>query len=258
VQAGVTIETAPGSISLQSWYEIYPMLPYEVSVTNVPVSQGDTYFVSIAVGSPSFFYLEDETNGTSASFSVGFNAGDGCTCNSAEAIEEAPGVGGSIANLVPLTNENFSGVAATTSGGDQYLGNLSSFPWTMISPYTGDLLASPGGIGGGSFTVAQTNPNFSITANPSTISVLPGLIGTSTITVVGTNDWPQTVAFGVSVPSGNSASVNPTSVTIGENGSGATTLTVQRGPTDLSTFDVTVTGYSSGGAVHSTTVTVNV
>lgn len=261
VQAGTGITTTTsGSISVYSWYEIYPMIQPSVIVSGVPVKQGDTYFVNLNVGTSSVnFYLEDETNGHYASFSVAFKSGDACSCNSAEAIEEAPTVNGSIAQLPPLTNENFNSVAPVTSNGNQWLGSLSHFGWTMISPYTGDVLASPGSINNGNFSVVQTNPNFSIGANPSTIDVLPGLSGSSTITVTGTKDWPQRISFSTSgAPSGNSASVSPNPITIGAQQSGSTTLTVTRGATYLSTFSVTVTGSSSGGAAHSTTVTVGV
>ncbi|GHO84960.1 hypothetical protein [Dictyobacter formicarum] len=105
-------------------------------------------------------------------------------------------------------------------------------------------------IGGGS-----GGNDFSISANPSSLSIAPGSNGTSTISTAVTSGSAGTVSLTASVsPSGPTASLSPTSVTAGN----SSTLTVSVGSTVASgTYTVTVSG-TEGSANHSTSVTVTV
>jgi kumamolisin len=98
-------------------------------------------------------------------------------------------------------------------------------------------------------------PNdFSISANPSTLTLAPSTGGSSTISTAVTSGAAQNVALSVSgTPSGASASLNPTSVTAGS----SSTLSVNAGAAAAGTYTLTVTGTGSA-AVHSTTVSLTV
>jgi hypothetical protein len=96
-------------------------------------------------------------------------------------------------------------------------------------------------------------PNFTIAATPASQSVTAGGGTSYTATVTPSNGFTGTVNFSVSgLPSGASASFNPTSV----NGSGSSTMSVTTSTTTPNgTYTLTITG-TSGTLVHSTTVTL--
>jgi hypothetical protein len=99
------------------------------------------------------------------------------------------------------------------------------------------------------------NPDFTISASPSSQTVTAGNNTTYTVSVGALNSFSGTVSFSASgLPSGATASFNPTSVT----GSGSSTLTVSTtSSTATGTFTLTITG-SSGSLSHSTTVSLTV
>src|SRR6266436_4732102 len=102
---------------------------------------------------------------------------------------------------------------------------------------------------------AAAQPNFSLSASPSSVTVTQGNSGTSTITVTPQNNFSGTVTFGTSgLPSGAGASFSPASVT----GSGNSTMTVTTSTsTPAGTYTITITG-TSGSLSHSTTVSLTV
>jgi hypothetical protein len=96
---------------------------------------------------------------------------------------------------------------------------------------------------------------FSISANPTSLSVAQGSSGTSTISTAVTSGSAGTVSLSASVsPSGPTASLSSSSVTAGN----SSTLTVNVGSSVAAgTYTVTVTG-TEGSTSHSTSVTVTV
>ena len=103
-------------------------------------------------------------------------------------------------------------------------------------------------------TALPPPPDFTISANPTSLSIQQGSIGTSTIgtTIVGS---AGTVSLTAAVlPSGPTASLSLAAVSAGN----SSTLTVNVGASVATgTYTVTVTG-SEGTNTHSTTVTVTV
>ena len=100
---------------------------------------------------------------------------------------------------------------------------------------------------------AVTN-DFSISANPASLTLGPGASGTSTISTAVTSGSAETVALTVSgTPAGASASLSPTSVTAG----GSSTLTVNAGTAAAGTYTLTITGTATS-ATHSTTVSLTI
>lgn len=107
------------------------------------------------------------------------------------------------------------------------------------------------------FSETEFPPDFSLSANPSSLSLLPGSSGNSTITVTGNPTFSYSVSFTLSgVPSGDSASITPSSVNVSPNGTATATLKVTRSALDVNSFTVTVTATSSSGIVHQTSVSV--
>ena len=97
--------------------------------------------------------------------------------------------------------------------------------------------------------------DFSIGANPATVSVTAGGSGTSSISTAVTSGSAQTVNLSASgLPSGATATFSPTSVGAG----GSSTLTLATGSsTPAGTYTVTVTGTGTS-ATHTTSVSLTV
>jgi hypothetical protein len=101
---------------------------------------------------------------------------------------------------------------------------------------------------------STTANDFSISANPASLTLAQNAGGTSTISTVVAAGSAGTVALSVSgVPAGATASFNPTSVTAGN----ASTLTVNAGTASAGTYPLTVTG-TEGTVTHSTTVSLTI
>lgn len=133
-----------------------------------------------------------------------------------------------------------------TAGYDQASGVGTPDVWNIARDLGAGISSTCGG---------GTGNDFSISANPASLSIAQGNSGTSTISTAVTSGSAGTVSLTASVsPSGPTASLNPTSVTAG----GSSTLTVSVGSTVATgTYTVTVTG-TEGTATHSTAVTVTV
>jgi hypothetical protein len=97
--------------------------------------------------------------------------------------------------------------------------------------------------------------DFSISANPTSLSLQQGASGTSIITTAVTSGSAQTVSLSASgLPSGATASFNPTSIT----GAGGSTLTISTAPsTPAGTYLVTVTGRGTS-ATHTASISLTV
>lgn len=105
-------------------------------------------------------------------------------------------------------------------------------------------------IGGGTGT-----NDFSLSANPATVSLAPGSSTTSTISTAVASGSAASVSLTATVsPAGPTASLSPTSVTAGS----SATLTITVGSSVATgSYTVTVKG-TEGSATHSTTVSVTV
>ncbi|HEV2192751.1 MAG TPA: S8 family serine peptidase [Nitrosopumilaceae archaeon] len=145
---------------------------------------------------------------------------------------------------------------------------------TPASPSTLTISVSTTTLGPFTFTVIGTNgtlshsatitvtvsappppppPNFSISASPSSLNIVSGTSGASTITVTSINGFTGTVSLAASSSLGTL--LNPTSIASGA-GTSQLSITVPA-TTAAGTYTVTVTG-TSGSLTHSTTITVTV
>src|SRR5207247_2661903 len=128
---------------------------------------------------------------------------------------------------------------------NQYLASNGSFNWhTRIASFKFS------GCGG-----TPPPSDFSISANPPSVSIVQGGSGTSTISTAVTSGSAQTVALtATGQPAGTTVSFSPVSLTAG----GSSTMTVSVGAaTTPGTYTITVTGTGSS-ATHTTTVTLTV
>lgn len=105
-----------------------------------------------------------------------------------------------------------------------------------------------------SASLTVTGNDFSISANPTSLSLAQGAAGSSTISTAVTSGSAGTVSLTVSgTPSGAVASLTPASVTAGA----TSALNVSAGTAAPGTYTLTVTG-TEGAATHSTSVALTV
>ena len=104
-------------------------------------------------------------------------------------------------------------------------------------------------------TSVSTTPAFTLSASPTSASVVQGSNGTSTITTVATGGFNSAIALSASgQPSGVTVTFSPTSIT----GSGTSTMTMAvASSTAPGTYTITVTG-TGGGITHTATVSLTV
>ncbi len=104
--------------------------------------------------------------------------------------------------------------------------------------------------------IVTSNPDFTISASPATVSVDPGASGQTTITTTGVNGYNAAITLSVSgLPAGASVgfSLNP----IAAPGSGTSTLSLNGGTAPSGTYPLTVTG-SDGTLSHATPVSLTI
>jgi len=152
-----------------------------------------------------------------------------------------------------------SSIAAPGSGSSTLTLTASS------SAATGTYTVTITGTGGGlthtttvSLTVSTgSTPSFTLTPNPSSVTVQAGSSGTSTITAAISGGFDSAIALSASgMPTGVTASFVPTS--IAAPGSGSSTLTLAASSSAAAgTYTINVTG-SGGGVVENTSVTLTV
>jgi kumamolisin len=100
-------------------------------------------------------------------------------------------------------------------------------------------------------------PNFTISASPTSVSVVQGSNGTSTITTAVSGGFKSAIALSAAgQPTGVGVSFNPTSIAAPGSGTSTMTMTVASS-TATGTYPITVTG-TGGGVTHTSTVTLTV
>jgi subtilisin family serine protease len=97
----------------------------------------------------------------------------------------------------------------------------------------------------------DTQPDFSLSISPASLTVAQGTNGSTTVNTTAINA-PEPVALAVTgLPSGATATLNPTIVNSGS----SSTLTINTGTAAAGTYTLTVTGSAASGA-HTATVTL--
>src|SRR5882757_4448000 len=132
---------------------------------------------------------------------------------------------------------------------------LSATGTVAVGTYTITVTGVSGSLSSTAALTLTVNPtgDYTLSASPSSVSVVQGTNGLSTITVTPLNGFNSSVSLSASgVPSGVMATFNPTST------ASSSTLTLTASSTAaLGTFSITVTGVS-GGLSHVTAVSLTV
>jgi subtilase family serine protease len=103
----------------------------------------------------------------------------------------------------------------------------------------------------------STTPAFTISASPTSVSVVQGSSGTSTITTAVSGGFSSAIALTASgQPTGVTVSFSPTSIAAPGSGSSTATFTVAS-TTAAGTYSITVTG-TGGGLTHTASVSLTV
>jgi subtilase family serine protease len=142
-------------------------------------------------------------------------------------------------------NSDFHDITSGSNGYSATIGYDLATGWG--SPNGSGLLNALAGTSSG--------PGFSLSASPSSVTVVQGNSGNSTITSTVTGGFNGVISLSASgQPSGVTVGFNPTSIT----GAGTSTMTITVGAsTATGTYPITVTG-TSGSIVETTTVTLTV
>jgi len=196
---------------------------------------------------------------------------------------------GSVPASVSGLNGTPAALISTSNSSDMILGVALQSTYGVLSPGSGFSLISTGGrysvseytvvnspvtnfpvtFGDGAnwyweviadaVQAANTTPDFSLSASPSSLTVTAGSSGTSTVTVTSVNNFTGMVNLQATVtPAGPSLSLDPSSVHAPPGGSGSSVLTVSTSnATAPAIYKVTITG-TSGSGLHTSTVTVTV
>jgi hypothetical protein len=125
---------------------------------------------------------------------------------------------------------------------------------TPVGPHSVVVTASGAGVSKQIPIGLTVGPDFTLTSNPSNVSVQAGPTATSILTLSSLNNFAGTVSLsGISAPAGPSTSLNPASVSLSAGGTVTSTLSVI--PSSPGFFTITLTG-TSGSLRHTATLSI--
>ena len=213
------------------------------------------YSVTITAGSGSLTHQATATFtfGTPADFTITANSPSPANVGSPEkstiSITLVHGFTGTVALTDSATSGlncgSLSSTSLTTNGTSTVSCSSSS-----ASTYTLTVTGTSGSIVH-STTITLSFEDFSLSANPSNLSLNTGAQGSSSISLNSLNGFASTVTLSVTNPSGLSVSLSRTSIT------GSTSSTLNISPSQAGSYTVVITG-TSGSLTRTTSVTVTV
>jgi subtilase family serine protease len=244
---------SPDHITIPSWQQ----LPGVINSSN----KGSTVYRNgpdvSANANFSFYVCADQTTCTAnsyggTSFAAPMWAGYNALANQQAAAHGDPAVGFINPTLYSLGvgssyNTYFHDITSGNNGFPAVTGYDLDSGWG--SPNGANLINA--------LAPTSTTPNFTISASPTSVSVVQGQNGTSTITTAISGGFNAAIGLSASgQPSGVSVGFNPTSIAAPGSGSSTMTLTVAASVA-TGTYPITVTG-TGGGVTKTTTVTLTV
>jgi PKD domain len=161
----------------------------------------------------------------------------------------------------PTVSVNPASLTLTAGGSGTSRLTVSTQSSTSLGNYTVTIVGNSSSISHSTSVRASVRlaPEFSINANPSTITIARGSSGTSNLTLTSMNGFNGPVVLSVSTsPSGPKTALSSNSVTLASGGSSSVLLTIKTlKKTLVGNYVVTVTA-TSGTLVHSTTISLSV
>src|SRR6266478_5169837 len=145
---------------------------------------------------------------------------------------------------------------ATTSS----LLTLSATGTTTVGTYTVSIVGASGSLSSSTSIPLTVNPagNYTLSASPGSLTIVQGTSGASTVTVTPLNGFNSSVSLSASgLPSGVTASFNPTSTPSSGTASSSTLTLTASSTATTGTVTVTVTG-TSGSLTKTTTISLTV
>jgi hypothetical protein len=201
---------------------------------------------------PSSLTITQGSNGTSTITITSLNGFNSATTLSAIGLPSGVTAAFSTNPVTPPANGTASSTLTLTASGTATTGAAT----VTITGVSGSTTHST--------TIALTvnaaaQPNFTIGASPSSVTITQGGNGASTITITSQNSFSSATTLSTSgLPSGVTAAYSVNPVTPPANGSATSTLTLTASATaTVGPATVTVTG-TSGSLVHSTTIALTV
>jgi len=229
---------------------------YTVTLTGTSGSAMQSTTVAVTVtapGSPDFTVTANPTSSTVDVRVAG---------NSTITIASLNGFTGTV-DLATATNSTQLACALTSTSipggpGTSILSCSSSTAANYLATVTGT-----SGMLSHMATVVYHVQDFSVSANPTSVSVTQGSTGITTITFTSLNGFSGTLSLtGIVSPSGPSVSFSPASITVSSGGSGMSTVTVSAvgglySSVAVGNYSINVTA-TNGSLSHSTTIQVTV
>ena len=233
---------------------------YTITVTGTGGSLTETTTVSLTVSSASTpaFTL------TANPISVPVTPGTGATTSITAAISGGfdSAIALSASGLPTGVTASFSPTSIAKPGSGSSTLTLTASSSAAVGTYTITVTGTGGGITHTTTVslVVSTGgtPSFTLTPNPTSLTVQPGSSGTSTITAAISGGFDSAIALSASgMPTGVTASFSPTS--IAAPGSGSSTLILAASSSVVAgTYTINVIGTGAGGVVANTTVSLTI
>jgi uncharacterized membrane protein len=232
-----------------------------VTVTGVSGSTTHSTTITLTVNpppnfaisaSPSSLTINQGSNGTSTITITSQNGFNSATTLSASGLPGGVTAAFSTNPVTPPANGNASSTLTLTASSTATTGTAT----ITITGTAGSIVQST--------TITLTvntaaQPNFTIAASPTSLTITQGGNGTSTITITSQNSFNSaTTLSATGLPSGVTAAFSTNPVTPPANGSATSTLTLTASSSATTgTATVTVTG-TSGSLTHSATISLTV
>ncbi len=209
---------------------------------SVPINGNSGWWIvgGTSAGTPQWAAISAIANSQNANLTSASFGTNSALYNAASGAQSSPQTNPYLANYHDITTGNDGSCGSICNaivGYDEVTG--------LGTPQSNNII---------SFIAPNTNPDFTISSSPSSVTINPGTSGSSTVTVSFLNTFSNTVNLAVTSPSALTSSLSVPSVST----SGATaTLSITAASNAGGAYSVTVTG-TSGTLNHSTTITVTV
>ena len=225
-----------------------------------------TFTVQTAPSAPDFAV---SSNPSSLSIVQGSNANSTITISSVNNFAKPISLSAASSPSGPTFIFNSTTVTPPAGGTAHSKLTISTLSGTHLNSYTITVTASNSTTYSKTTTISVSvispSSDFTIVSNPTSLTVAQSSQGTTTITLTSINSFSGTVNLATSVnPSGPTASLDSSSVTLSRGGTATATLTIGTGssgyyssPVSLGSYTVTVTG-TSGSLSHPAAIALTV